>query len=162
MRLLLPGAAIALALMPGTLSGQAPPSAREEVVWHWFGACAGRDSMVLEVRLDGKPVYASTFPMCKQRRSQIKPERQQRLLEFHFEAVPRRFGPRSRAADPEPIGGTIWETGGEPNAILLGLSIAAEDQVLLNMHYTARMDAESRSERVRGLVITTHPRHSPK
>jgi hypothetical protein len=143
--------------MPVSLSGQAPPSARDAVAWHWFGACASRDSLAMEVRLDGKSVYSSAFPICRLRRSQIKPERQQRLLAFRFDAVPHRFGPRSRATETQPIEGTIWEAGGDQQAVRLGVSFAAGDQVLLNMVHVAPADAASRSERPRGLVITTHP-----
>jgi hypothetical protein len=156
-RLLSPVAALALALIPVSLSGQAPTSARDEVVWHWFGDCAGRDSLVLEVSLDGKSLYRSVFPICRVRRRQIKPEPQEQLLEFRFVGVPRRFGTRYRATEPEPIQGTVWESGGGRDAILLGVSFAADQQVLLNMHHTARVGSESRSERTRGLVITTRP-----
>ena len=157
-------AGIALVLIPISLSGQepteseeAPPAARDAIVWHWFGDCAGRDSLVLEVRFDDNPVYSSTFPICQVRRSRIKPEPQQRLLEFRFRAVPRRFGPRSQATDIQSIQGNIWESGGARDAILLGVSFAAGDQALLNMHLVARAQLASRSERMRGLVITTRP-----
>ncbi len=116
---------LAVALVPVSASGQASTSARDEVVWHWFGDCAGGDSLVLEVTLDGKSIYGSTFPMCRLRRRAIKPEPQQRLLQLR--------------------------------AILLGVSFATEDKVLLNTVHRARANAASRSERVRGLVITTRP-----
>jgi hypothetical protein len=156
-RRLASAAAVALALMAVSVWGQAPASGRDAVVWHWFGHCASNDSLVLEVSLDGTSVYSSAFPICQTRRGQIKPEPQQRLLEFRFNAVPRRFGPRSRVSEPQPIECNVWESGGERNAILLGASFAAGDQVLLNMHLVARADVASRSERIRGLVITTRP-----
>jgi hypothetical protein len=150
-------AAVAPALIPVSLPAQAPVSPRDAIVWHWFGDCAGRDSLALEVRFDGQPVYASTFPICQVRRSRIRPEPQQRLLEFRFNAVPRRFGPRSRATDIQSIRGNIWESGGAADAILLGVSFAAGGQVLLNVHLVARARLASHSERIRGLVISTRP-----
>src|SRR5213078_2549798 len=96
-------AVCALALMPVPASGQAPPSSREQLVWHWFGACASSDSLILEFHLDGKLVYSSTFPICHVRRSDIRPEPQQRLLTFDFDAAPHRFGTQYRASEPEPI-----------------------------------------------------------
>ncbi len=150
-------AALALALTPVFLSGQGPASAPDAVVWHWFGACASGDSLVLEVTLDGKAIYSSTFPICQARRRAIKPEPQQRILEFRFDAAPRRFGPRSRATDPQAIAANIWQAGAERNAITLGVSFSAENLVLLNMRHEALAVAASRSERVRGLVITTRP-----
>lgn len=154
---LAPVAAVALALVPVSLPGQAPTSERDAIIWHWFGQCAGKDSLMLEVRLDGQSIYSSAFPICQTRRGQIKPEPQQRLLEFRFRAVPRRFGPRSHATEPQLLECNVWESGGEQNAILLGVSFATADQVLLNMHHIALVDAPSRSERVRGLVVTTQP-----
>jgi hypothetical protein len=156
-RLAFPVAAFAFGLMPVSVSGQAPIAARDEVVWHWFGACAGSDSLAFNVSLDGKPVYSSTFPICRQRRADIKPDRQQRLLQFRFAGVPRRFVVRSRAAGVQLIEGNVWETGGERHAILLGVSLAAGDQVLMNLHLVASTDGASRSEGPRGFVITTRP-----
>src|ERR1700674_3271862 len=147
--------ALAFALMPGSVTAQAPTSARDEVVWHWVGTCGRSDSLASNVSLDGKPVYTSTFPICRQRRADIKPDRQQRLLQFRFAGVPRRFGVRSRAAGIQLIEGNVWETGGERHAILLGVSLAAGDQVLMNLHLVASTDGASRSEGPRGFVITT-------
>ena len=146
-----------LVLLPLCAHGQTPRPARNEVIWHWFGDCAGSDSLVLEVRLDGESVYRSQFPICHLRRDQIKPEPQQRLLEFRFRGVPRRFGSRYPATEPASIKGTVWESGGEARALLLGVSFATDEQVLLNMHIVAGANYESRSERVRGLVVTTKP-----
>ncbi|PYO61536.1 MAG: hypothetical protein DMD28_08760 [Gemmatimonadetes bacterium] len=155
--LLSPGAALALALVPVSVSGQASTSARDEVVWHWFADCAGGDSLVLDVTLDGKPIYSSAFPICRLHRGAIKPEPQQRLLQLRFNGVPRRFGARHPSTDTVSIQGNIWEAGGERHAILLGVSFATEDKVLLNTVHLAQANAASRSERVRGLVITTRP-----
>jgi len=150
-------AALALALTPVSLRGQTSASAPDAVVWHWFGDCASGDSLVLDVTLDGKAIYGSTFPICQARRRAIKPEPQQRILEFRFDAAPRRFGTRSRATDPQAITANIWQAGAERNAITLGVSFSAENLVLLNMRHDALASAASRSERVRGLVITTRP-----
>jgi hypothetical protein len=161
-RTLFPVAALALVLLPVPLSGQARTSAPNEVVWHWFGACTSGDSLVLEVHLDGRPLYSSAFPICQTRRSAIKPEPQQRVLGFRFDAEPRRFRTQERARGMQPIAGNVWEAGGERDAIRLGVSFATEQQVLLNTIHVARARAPSRSERVRGLVITTRPsRASP-
>jgi hypothetical protein len=113
--------------------------------------------LVLEVQLDGKPLYGATFAICQTRRAAIKPESQQRILAFRFDAEPRRFRTQEKTNGTEPITGTIWETRGERQAIRLGMSFATERRVLLNTTHVARADAPSRSERVRGLVITTRP-----
>ena len=154
---------IALSLLPVCLlaqegeEGREPPSGRDGIGWHWFGSCAGRDSLVLEIHLDGQPVYSSTFPICQLRRSQIKHDGQQRLLAFRFRAAPRRFGWRSRVAEPQTIDGNIWEARGTGQSLRLGVSFATGDQVLLNMIHIAPANAPARSEQPRGFVITTHP-----
>src|SRR6266566_2162768 len=156
-RLLALVAALALALTPVSLLGQATASAPDAVVWHWFGDCASGDSLALDVTLDGKAIYGSTFPICQARRRAIKPEPQQRILEFRFDAAPRRFGTRSRVTDPQAIDANIWQAGAERNAIMLGVSFSTESLVLLNVRHLARADAATRTEHVRGLVITTRP-----
>jgi hypothetical protein len=150
-------AVLALALFPVSVSAQAPRPAGADVVWHWYGGCAGSDSLVLEVNFDDQPIYATTFPICQVRRSQIKPEPQQRFLVFRFDAVPHRFRAPERGTDPRPITGTIWEVRGEPRAILFGVSFATEDKVLLNTRHEAPARSATRTVRVRGLVITTRP-----
>ena len=112
---------------------------------------------MLDVTLDGKAIYGSTFPICQARRRAIKPEPQQRILEFRFDAAPRRFGTRSRVTDPQAIDANIWQAGAERNAIILGVSFSTESLVLLNVRHLARADAATRTEHVRGLVITTRP-----
>ena len=85
-------ALLAVVLIPAAASSQAAHAAREQRVWHWFGGCVATDSLMLDFQVDGKAVYSSVFPICKVRRADIKPEPQQRLLTFRFEAAPRRFG----------------------------------------------------------------------
>lgn len=157
MRLRSPVSVLGLALIPVSVSGQARTSAPNEVVWHWFGVCASGDSLVLDVRLDGNALYSSTFPICRVRRREIKPEPQQRILEFRFDGEPHRFRRRYQESGPQPIDGSIWEVGGDRQTIRLGVQLATEQQVLLNTTHVARAGSSSRSERVRGLVITTRP-----
>ena len=155
--LLFPFSALALPLVAVPLSGQARTAAPNEVVWHWFGACASGDSLVLEVHLDGKLVYSSAFRICQSRRSDIQPEPQQRILEFRFDAEPKRFRAQDKAVGTQSIAGNVWEAGGKRDAIRLGVSFSTEQRVLLNTIHVARAHSPSRSERVRGLVITTRP-----
>lgn len=148
--------ALAITLAPAAVAGQAA-SSRNDLVWHWFGDCASGDSLVLDVRFDGKAIYSSTFPVCKMRRSQIKPEPQQRFLSFELVALPRRFRAQNKEPEPVPIRGAIWEAGGDATSIRLGVQFAMEYQSLLNTHHPARIASETRTERVRGLLITTRP-----
>lgn len=156
---LLAAAVLALTLMPVPASGQAPPAAPGQLVWHWFGACPSSDSLILEFHVDGKLVYSSAFPICQVRRSDIGPEPQQRLLTFRFEAAPRRFGTQYRASEPEPITGNVWEAGQKRTAMVLGVSFATAERVLLNTRHVARPDTRARSEWIRGLELITRPVH---
>jgi hypothetical protein len=143
-------------LAPAAASSQASP-ARAELVWHWFGSCARSDSLLLEFHADGRLVYSSAFPICHVRRGDIKPEPQERLLTFRFDAAPRRFGRQYRTTDPEPITATVWEAGRRPTVIALGVSFATAERVLLNTRHAARPDAPARSEWIRGLELITRP-----
>ena len=148
------GVGLAAVLAPAALRGQAAPP--QQVVWLWFGDCAPSTSMALDVTFEGKPVYQATFPICQRRRSDIKHEPQQRIIEFQFTAPPARF--RAHAGlEPRTIRADIWEDGLKPDSLLLGLSFTTGDSVLLNTTHLARPRAASRSERARGLVIITRP-----
>lgn len=150
---------LACGLVPFALWGQAPPA--EPVVWHWFATCGSADSLMLDVNVDGKAIFDSTFAICHLRRTEIKPEPQERLLTFTFDAAPRRFGAQYHATEPERIVGTVWEAGRKGNAIVLGVSFATAERVLLNTRHVARPDRAGRSEWIRGLVVTTRPvRHA--
>ena len=153
----LSAAVCALALIPARGSGQTLPSARAQVVWHWFGGCARADSLILEFHVDGKMVYSATFPVCQMRRAEIRPEPQQRVLTFHFDAAPHRFGSQYRALEPEPITGNVWEAGRRETAVVLGVSFATADRVLLNTRHAAPPDRAVRSEWIRGLELITRP-----
>ena len=148
---------LAIALIPASALGQTSSSSRSDVVWHWYGDCAGGDSLVLEVKFDGKDLYATTFPVCKVRRSQIKPEPEQRLIKVRFTALPKRFRASNKAPEPVPITCAIWEARGDGNSIRFGVQFATKDESLLNTNHPARIDIATRTERVRGFA----DRHTP-
>ncbi len=151
-------AVLAVALIPAAAWGQVAHAGRDQVVWHWFGGCAATDSLSLNFQVDGKAVYSSVFPICKLRRADIRPEPQQRLLTFRFEAAPSRFRAHDRAVEPESIECNIWEAGQQPDGIVLRVSFSTPERVLLNTRHVARASAAARSEWVRGLALTTRPR----
>ena len=112
---------------------------------------------MLEFHVDGRSVYNATFPVCHMRRADIKPEPQQRVLTFHFDAAPHRFGAQYRASEPEPITVNVWEAGQRPTAVQLGVSFATAERVLLNTRHAASPDGPARSAWIRGLELTTRP-----
>src|SRR2546429_3131419 len=140
-----PAAVCALALLPAPASGQAPSSARERLVWNWFGGWAGNASLLLEFHADGKLVYSATSPICHVRRADVRPEPQQRVLTFHFDAAPHRFGAQYRASEPEPITGNVWEADRRGAAGGVGVSLAAAERAPLDTRDTARAHTPARS-----------------
>src|SRR5260221_12686924 len=98
-----------------TAAGQAAP---EGPVWYWFATCGG-PLMTLEVRLDDRMVYKSTFPLCRTNRDTVQSQGQAGRIEFTFR--PERAivweGYREandRTAANEVIEGNIWEAGADP------------------------------------------------
>ena len=49
-------------LAPVSVSGQSSRPSPHEVVWHWYGACAAKDSLVLGVTLASGAVHAADAP----------------------------------------------------------------------------------------------------
>ena len=92
-----------LVLALGVIAAPLPAQAanRAEVVWHWFDDCSGSDSLTLDVTLDSTSLLSSTFPICRNRRDQIRPEPEQRILVFEFTAEPQRFKRSYASAAPE-------------------------------------------------------------
>lgn len=156
-RLLSPAVGLAIALLPASAAGQTSSAGRSDIVWHWYGECAGSDSLLLEIKFDGKDLYATTVPVCKVRRGQIKPEPEQRLIKVRFTALPRRFRASNKEPAPVPITCSIWESRGDGNSIRFGVQFATKDESLLNTNHPARIDIPTRTERVRGFVIDTRP-----
>ena len=62
---------------------------------------------------------------------------------------------RTRSTDS--IEEDIWEAGGEPDALILGISFDTGKQILLNTLHIARLDKQMSSELDNGLFITTYP-----
>jgi len=57
-------AALAIALAPAHMHGQAP-GAPDEVVWHWFGACKGGDFCPRRGTLTGQSGTSARGTHCR-------------------------------------------------------------------------------------------------
>jgi hypothetical protein len=129
--------------------------------------CGGH-IMKLEVRLDQKIIYQSSFPLCRAERSSAHSEGQKKKLEFVFKA-PRAIvwqGYRDEDNTTEPaqdIEGNIWLAGADPNAMILGVSFVSRDSIYMNTLHIAYPDRRQVSEIEPGLVVITEPvSHSDK
>ena len=124
----------------------------ETPVWHWFSECNKGDKVELKVLLDGVAIYKSLFPACSMLRGSIIPEPKQRILEFTLPAIANK---RLRAPAKITVEGNIWEAESDPDAILIGVSFATKDQVLLNSVHIAKMGKTTSSHLAPGLVVMT-------
>ncbi|MBZ5782256.1 hypothetical protein, partial [Klebsiella aerogenes] len=57
----------------------------------------------------------------------------------------------------QTIEGNIWQAGADPGDLILGVSFATKNQVLLNTIHIARPGSASSSEVDRGIVVRTFP-----
>jgi hypothetical protein len=121
--------------------------------WHWFENCDGTKNLGLVVLLDGKAVYRSRFPVCRNNRSM--PTAEERKITFHFKGG-RVFQGEYRTLPTQTIEANIWQAGADPDALLLGVSFVS-DRVLLNTIHIAKSDSTSVSHLDRGIVVRTFP-----
>jgi hypothetical protein len=142
----------AVAFSALALSAHAQPN---EVVWHWFGNCSPNNKMGVRVVYQGKTIYQTSFAVCRLRRSDIPNEPEQRLLKFTLRANAKIFGDDFATLGTQEIEGDIWKAGGDPDALLLGVSFVTRDRILLNTIHIARPGRSARSVLAKGLSIST-------
>lgn len=106
-------------------------TAAPETVWYWFGQCRKSKEIRIEVLLNGRQLYRSSFPICRMSRANVTAEQAQRRLVFFFKGG-HLFRDEYRTTPVQTIEGNIWEAGGDPNDLLLGVSFATKRQMLLN------------------------------
>jgi hypothetical protein len=139
-------------------AGAAPQSsAASSPVWYWFQNCGENTTLGVEVVLDGKVVYRSSFPICKVVDVPKTSDRQPRILAFRFKGG-HLFQSRSiQTSSAQTIEGNIWQAGIDPDDLILGVSFATKKQILLNTIYFAQPSNASTSEVDRGIVVKTFP-----
>lgn len=143
----------------GVALAQGPPKvspARDETAWHWFQTCSENKAMRLEVELDGKIIYRSSFPVCRANSGSNPAEGRQRIIVFYFKGG-HLFQDEYRTARTQFIEGNIWQAGADPDAMLLGVSFSGKKQVLLNTIHVTKPESVSASEVDRGMVVRTFP-----
>lgn len=108
--------------------------------------------MWLEVVLDGKIIYRSSFSICRASSGSNPAEGRQRIIAFYFKGG-HVFQGEYHTARAQIIEGNIWQAGADPDAVLLGVSFSSKKQVLLNTIHVAKPDSVSASEIGRGIVV---------
>jgi hypothetical protein len=132
---------------------------QHDTVWAWFTRCRQQRNVAFDVRLDQRVIYHSSFPICRVER-QMEP---QKHLEFSFKA-PRSIvwkGYRSDEGDTT-VANTefevfIWQAGGDPDDLLLGVGVSAADGLHMNTILILRPDTSSLDQLADGLSVRTHP-----
>jgi hypothetical protein len=129
-------------------------SGGSDVVWHWYGDCETQQQLAGRVLIDGSVGFEFVFPICPRTRSQIGTMANDQTLTFTFREERAHFGPTLQKA---PIRVDIWKAGGEPGALILGVSFLTNERVLLNTVHIAMPDRLSRFELARGVAVETAP-----
>jgi hypothetical protein len=139
-----------------TVSAGISAQSTARLTWQWFQNCSDSTTITVEVLVDGKMAYHSSFPVCRVDASKM-PHRQQRILVFRFQGG-RQFQQRGiQTAPTQIVEGNIWQAGADPDDLILGVSFSTKKLILLNTIYTAQPGTPSTSEVDRGIVIRTFP-----
>jgi hypothetical protein len=103
------------------------------------------------VLLKGKVIYRHSIAICLRDRSA-----EGGRLEFYFKGG-HRFQGEYPTSPTQMIEGDLWQAGGDPDAIILGISFATKNQILLNTLHIAKPDHSASSEIDAGIVVKTFP-----
>jgi hypothetical protein len=122
---------LAAATMPIAAFGQSTKSSSGDV-WFWFGGCKNNSkTMEIELSVEGKIVYRSSFRACRMKRADANSKREGNTKIFYFPGG-HTFQKKYRTTRQTQIKGSIWQAGADPDDVLLGVSFETDNQVLLN------------------------------
>lgn len=157
------GRTTTLSLLPILLAIGFLPGARaqEDPVWFWFATCGG-PAMTLEVQLDGRTLYKSTFPLCRAVRKSPASQGQTARVEFHLHPgrAIRWSGYRDEPETTKPgqtIEADLWQAGADPDALLIGISFSSRSTIYMNTILVAHPHRRDETTLAKGLVVTTYP-----
>ncbi len=152
-------------LVSMSLGASAIHAQDHDTVWVWNARCHDPTIIAIRVRLDGKPVYRSSIPICRW-------ERQFEKGRAGFRFTSRRplvwYGYRSDEDDStRDVGDTtaantpfeidLWQAGGETDAIELGFTALASDGLHMNSIHLLSPKKPSSTTMTPGLVLETWP-----
>jgi hypothetical protein len=135
--------------------------AQEAPVWFWFANCAG-PTMALEVRLDRRVIFKSSFPLCHAEPPIGRRTSSPHMLSFRLNSDRAIKWEGYRDDNPvspahHAIRGDIWLAGSDPDDLLLGVSFMDSKMIYMNTIHIARPNQRDQSEIETGLTITTYP-----
>lgn len=126
---------------------------KSDVVWIWSKRCNLDHRLGVRIRLDDKVLFRGVLPICRGSRGA-----EDGRVEFHF-AGGNTFQGEYRTRTTDSIEGDIWQAGGEPDALILGISFDTGKQILLNTIHIAKTGEQTSSQLDKGIFITTYPVH---
>jgi len=148
-------AILIIALTPSALWCQ-DSKVKYDNLWHWFQRCHAKRDLGVEVVLNGKMIYKSSFPVYPISHRSETEENFQKVLAFFFKGG-HTFQGEYRTVPSQKIEGNIWQAGTDPGVLILGLSFSTKTKILLNTLHIVKQDGESRSVLDRGLFVRTFP-----
>ena len=125
-------------------------SGPDDTVWVADRCAAGRTLMV-QVRFANTNIYHTSFTICRRQRSQIP----QTHWQFSFTPWTRLHWSNDSTASGELVSGDIWQAGGDSDALELGVSMEAHNQILVNTIHLASPSGSSTTPIDDGLVVVT-------
>lgn len=122
-----------------------------DVVWTWSKRCNNNHRLGVKISVDGKVLYRGVLPICRGSR-----DAEDGRVEVRF-AGGHTFQGEYRTRTTDSIEGDIWQAGGEPDALIIGISFDTGKQILLNTVHVANPGKQTSSEVDKGIFITTYP-----
>jgi hypothetical protein len=124
-----------------------------DAVWFWFGGCRNGTPMGLKITVEEQTVHHLTFRACRMERSDANTNKEKKITVFQFS------GGRTLhdTNQGEKIEGNIWQAGADSDDIVLGVSLIAHGQILLNTVHIVRPGKSTQSTLDRDIVIKTYP-----
>jgi len=123
----------------------------EQRVWRWFQKCDPVNAIAVEVRLDATLLYRASFPICHVDASDVS-RQDPRILKFSFKP-----GRRVLWSGYRENHDTTDATQQIEGVLLLGVSFATKDTIVMNTLHIADTTRRSQTEIVKGLRVATFP-----
>lgn len=142
---------VAFVFFQNTLAAVPVTDQAKQNVLVWFGDCNKPLLVVIELSFKSTQIYRTVAPVCKLPR---EAEPKDKILKFTFKDVHQSLFGEPRG---EEIEGNIWEAGGDPGDVILGLTFSTGRREWLNTIAIAYPDKESTMELATGLSIKTYP-----
>jgi len=113
--------------------------------------------MGIEIAVEGRTIYRSTFHACHLRRSDRINEVQQKSMDQFYFSGGHTIQDKYHTSKGEQIEGDVWEAGADRDDIVLGVSFMTRNQELLNTIHIVKPGKATQSTLDRHVVIKTYP-----